>query len=151
MLFPILVAKQFTRYGGPTWRKTCRHANRTASVLEWYDRHRAYNIWLKRKRRTLNLSCKMGFNIENYQILYADFQLNVIMKLNEQVPIIILIWNWTCFSVYYSDFCSDLVSLIPTYSAKLFTWIKNTNLYRLFRNNNRAPFVKKRKDWQFSV
>jgi len=27
-----------------------RHANRTASVLEWYDRHRAYyNIWFKRK------------------------------------------------------------------------------------------------------
>jgi len=22
-----------------------RHANKTASVLEWYDRHRAYNIW----------------------------------------------------------------------------------------------------------
>jgi len=22
-----------------------RHANRTASVLEWYDRHRTYNIW----------------------------------------------------------------------------------------------------------
>jgi len=27
-----------------------RHANRTASVLEWYDRHRAYNIWFKRRR-----------------------------------------------------------------------------------------------------
>jgi len=26
------------------------HANRTASVLEWYDRHRACNIWFKRKR-----------------------------------------------------------------------------------------------------
>jgi len=27
-----------------------RHANRTASVLEFYDRHRAlYNIWFKRK------------------------------------------------------------------------------------------------------
>jgi len=26
-----------------------RHTNRTASVLEWYDRHRAYyNIWFKR-------------------------------------------------------------------------------------------------------
>jgi len=26
-----------------------RHANRTASALEWYDRHRAYyNIWFKR-------------------------------------------------------------------------------------------------------
>jgi len=24
-----------------------RHANKTASVLEWYDRHRAYNIWFK--------------------------------------------------------------------------------------------------------
>jgi len=30
-----------------------RHANRTASVLEWYDRHRAYNIRFKRKRRKL--------------------------------------------------------------------------------------------------
>jgi len=29
-----------------------RHANRTASVLEWYDRHRAYNSWLKVRRRT---------------------------------------------------------------------------------------------------
>jgi len=30
-----------------------RHANRTASVLEWYDKQRAYqyNIWFKRKRR----------------------------------------------------------------------------------------------------
>jgi len=28
-----------------------RYANRTASVLEWYDRHRAYNIWFKRRRR----------------------------------------------------------------------------------------------------
>jgi len=27
-----------------------RHANRTASVLEWYDRHRThYNIWFKRR------------------------------------------------------------------------------------------------------
>jgi len=26
------------------------HANRTASVLEWYDRHREYNIWFKRRR-----------------------------------------------------------------------------------------------------
>jgi len=26
-----------------------RHANRTASVLKWYDRHKAYyNIWFKR-------------------------------------------------------------------------------------------------------
>jgi len=24
--------------------------NRTASVLEWYDRHRAYNIWFKRSK-----------------------------------------------------------------------------------------------------
>jgi len=23
-----------------------KNANRTASVLEWYDRHRAYNIWI---------------------------------------------------------------------------------------------------------
>jgi len=28
-----------------------RHANRTASFLEWYDRHRAYNIWFKRRRQ----------------------------------------------------------------------------------------------------
>jgi len=28
-----------------------RHANRTASVLEWYDRHRACNIWFTRKKR----------------------------------------------------------------------------------------------------
>jgi len=26
-----------------------RHANRTASKLEWYDKHRAYNISFKRK------------------------------------------------------------------------------------------------------
>jgi len=24
-----------------------RHANKTASALEWYDRHREYNIWFK--------------------------------------------------------------------------------------------------------
>jgi len=29
-----------------------RHANRIASVLEWYDRHRVYNNWFKRKKRT---------------------------------------------------------------------------------------------------
>jgi len=23
------------------------HANRTASVLEWYDKHKVYNIWFK--------------------------------------------------------------------------------------------------------
>jgi len=28
------------------------HANRTASVLEWYDKHRAYSIWVKRRRNT---------------------------------------------------------------------------------------------------
>jgi len=33
-----VAAKQSTRCGGPTWQ---RHANRAASVLEWYDRHRA--------------------------------------------------------------------------------------------------------------
>jgi len=28
-----------------------RHASRSASVLEWYDRYRAYyNIWFKRSR-----------------------------------------------------------------------------------------------------
>jgi len=27
-----------------------RHANRRVSVLEWYDRHRAYNISFKRRR-----------------------------------------------------------------------------------------------------
>jgi len=26
-----------------------RHANRTAFVLEWYDKHRAYNIWFNEK------------------------------------------------------------------------------------------------------
>jgi len=26
-----------------------KHANRTASVLEWYDRHRELNIWFKRR------------------------------------------------------------------------------------------------------
>jgi len=28
-----------------------RYANRTASVLEWYDRHRAYDIGFKRSSR----------------------------------------------------------------------------------------------------
>jgi len=41
-------AKQSTRCGGSAWRKTC---NRTASVLEWYDRHRTYDIWFKTKNR----------------------------------------------------------------------------------------------------
>jgi len=41
-------AKQSTRCGMVQPDK--RHANRTASVLEWYDRHRAkYNIWFKRR------------------------------------------------------------------------------------------------------
>jgi len=26
------------------------HPNKTASVLKWHDRHRAYNIWLKSRR-----------------------------------------------------------------------------------------------------
>jgi len=30
-----------------------RHTNRTASVLEWYDRHRAYIIWFKRRTKTM--------------------------------------------------------------------------------------------------
>jgi len=29
-----------------------RHANRIASVLEWFDRHRAYSIWFKWRRET---------------------------------------------------------------------------------------------------
>jgi len=29
-----------------------KHANRTASALEWYGRYRAYNIWFK--LRTMN-------------------------------------------------------------------------------------------------
>jgi len=29
-----------------------RHASRTASVLEWYDWHRAYNNWFKGRRRS---------------------------------------------------------------------------------------------------
>jgi len=27
-----------------------RHANSTATVMEWYDKHRAYSIWFKRRR-----------------------------------------------------------------------------------------------------
>jgi len=27
-----------------------RHANRTALVLEWYDKHKTYHIWFKRRR-----------------------------------------------------------------------------------------------------
>jgi len=27
-----------------------RHANTAASVLEWFDGHRTYNIWFKRRR-----------------------------------------------------------------------------------------------------
>jgi len=32
------------------WQSDEGHANRTASVFEWYDRHRAYNSWFKRRR-----------------------------------------------------------------------------------------------------
>jgi len=32
-----------------------RHANRTASVLEWYDRHTEFNIWFKRRSLTYSL------------------------------------------------------------------------------------------------
>jgi len=36
-----------------------RHVNKTDSVLEWYDKHRAYyNNWLKRSSRNgLKLNC----------------------------------------------------------------------------------------------
>jgi len=30
-----------------------RHVKRTVSALGWYDRHRAYNIWFKQRRRRL--------------------------------------------------------------------------------------------------
>jgi len=34
-----------------------RHANRTTSVLEWHDRHRANNIWFKRRKLLSWLLC----------------------------------------------------------------------------------------------
>jgi len=33
------------------------HTNRTATVLEWYDRHKTYDIWFKRRKRRY-LSCQ---------------------------------------------------------------------------------------------
>jgi len=32
-----------------------RIVNRTASVLEWCDKYRAYNIWFKRRRSSKSL------------------------------------------------------------------------------------------------
>jgi len=40
-ILPVVVAQPDKRY-----------AKKTASVLKWYDRHRAeYNVWFKRRRR----------------------------------------------------------------------------------------------------
>jgi len=59
-----LGAKQSIRCGGPAWRKTCtvvvaqpdeRHVNRTASVLEWYDRHRASTSGLNEEEEDIDL------------------------------------------------------------------------------------------------
>jgi len=53
MLFPHLGAKQSIPF--VVAQPNERNANRTATtVLEWYDKHRAYIIWFKRRRRLLN-------------------------------------------------------------------------------------------------
>jgi len=43
-----------------------RHAGRTVSVLERYDRHRAYNNWFKRRRRTIPLTWNREIRFENF-------------------------------------------------------------------------------------
>jgi len=56
MLFPIL------RLNGlhvVVFQPDERHGNRTASVLGWYDRHIAYNIWFKQRRKKI-------YEIENF-------------------------------------------------------------------------------------
>jgi len=46
-----------------------RHANRTASVLEWYDRHRAEcNILFKQRRRKKSNS--QPFGLESFILSY---------------------------------------------------------------------------------
>jgi len=48
MLFPTLVPSSLPVVVA---QPDERHGNRTASVLEWHDRHRtSYNIWSKRRR-----------------------------------------------------------------------------------------------------
>jgi len=44
MLFPILSPSSLLIVVAQPDEK---HANRTASVLKWYDRHRAKNTWFK--------------------------------------------------------------------------------------------------------
>jgi len=54
MLFPILGPSSLPVVVG---QPDERYANRTASVLAWYDRHRAYNIWFKRRLKFWSLRC----------------------------------------------------------------------------------------------
>jgi len=44
MLFPILGPSSLPVVVA---QRNERHANRTTSVLEWYDNHNGYNIWFK--------------------------------------------------------------------------------------------------------
>jgi len=47
MLFPILGPSSLSVV---VTQPDERHANRIASVLEWYDKHTVYNIWFKRRK-----------------------------------------------------------------------------------------------------
>jgi len=52
-----------------------RHTNWTASVLEWYDRYRAYyNIWFKRRRKE-NQRVKMMIPFSGCQYLSGSLYL----------------------------------------------------------------------------
>jgi len=44
-----------------------RHANRMASVLEWYDRRRTCNIWFKRRNHIEILRFFATYYVGSYQ------------------------------------------------------------------------------------
>jgi len=59
MLFPTLGPSSLPIVVAPHDK---RHANRTTSVLEWYDRHKALcNTWLKQEKLTI------GFFVNSWQ------------------------------------------------------------------------------------
>jgi len=62
-----------------------RHANRTASVKEWFDRHRAYNIWLKR-RLVFNIVAVHAYKPKKRKCIKFDLLNLVLVHLFVKVP-----------------------------------------------------------------
>jgi len=71
-----------------------RHANRTATVLEWHDRHKAYNIWFKRRRSLLLSSKRKSFSV---CLVYSN-------NICPNVELQNFKFRWSCFQVQNSNF-----------------------------------------------